>query len=33
VRAFIADAFVALDDDDERERLLGAALEALGERA
>ena len=33
VRAFIADAFVALDDEDERERLLNAALDALGERA
>lgn len=33
VRAFVADAFVALDDDAERERLLDAALGALGERA
>jgi len=33
VRAFIADAFVALDDESERERLLSAALDALGERA
>jgi Fe-S cluster assembly protein SufD len=33
VRAFVADAFVALDDEDERERLLNAALDALGERA
>jgi Fe-S cluster assembly protein SufD len=33
VQAFIADAFVALDDEAERERLLSAALGALGERA
>lgn len=33
VRAFIADAFVALEDEAERERLLDAALAALGERA
>lgn len=33
VRAFIADAFVALDDEAEREKLLDAALAALGERA
>jgi Fe-S cluster assembly protein SufD len=32
VQAFIADAFVALDDEAERERLLSAALGALGER-
>ena len=31
VRAFIADAFVALEDDSERDRLLDAALEALGD--
>jgi Fe-S cluster assembly protein SufD len=31
VRAFIADAFVALEDDSERDRLLEAAIEALGE--
>ena len=30
VRAFIADAFVALEDEDEQEKLLNAALEALG---
>ena len=33
VRAFIADALVALEDEAEREKLLGAALAALGERA
>ena len=32
VRAFIADAFVALEDHGERERLLEAALAALDER-
>jgi Fe-S cluster assembly protein SufD len=31
VRAFIADAFVALDDDAERDTLLDAALAALGD--
>lgn len=31
VRAFIADAFVALEDETERERLMGVALTALGE--
>lgn len=31
VRAFIADAFAALDDEGEQERLLDAALEVLGE--
>jgi Fe-S cluster assembly protein SufD len=31
VRAFIADAFVALEDDNERDRLLDAALAALGD--
>ena len=31
VRAFIADAFVALEDDSERDKLLDAALEALGD--
>ena len=31
VRAFVADAFVALEDDAERERLMDAALSALGE--
>ena len=31
VRAFIADAFVALEDEGERERLLDAALAALGD--
>ena len=31
VRAFIADAFVALEDDSERDRLLDAALGVLGE--
>ena len=30
VRAFIGDAFVALDDENERERLMDAALAALG---
>jgi len=33
VRAFIADAFVALDDEAEQEKLLSAALEALGDAA
>ena len=33
VRAFIADAFVALEDEDEQEKLLNAALEALGDAA
>jgi len=33
VRAFIADAFVALDDADEQERLMDAALQALGDRS
>ena len=31
VRAFVADAFVALEDDSERDTLLDAALSALGE--
>jgi Fe-S cluster assembly protein SufD len=31
VRAFIADAFVALEDESERARLMDAALEALGD--
>ena len=31
VRAFVADAFVALEDDSERERLTDAALGALGD--
>jgi len=31
VRAFVADAFVALADDAERERLMDAALAALGD--
>ena len=31
VRAFIADAFVALEDDSERDRLLDAALAVLGD--
>jgi len=31
VRAFIADAFVALEDDGERDKLLDAALGALGD--
>jgi len=31
VRAFIADAFVALDDAEEQERLMDAALQALGD--
>ncbi len=33
IRAFIADAFAALDDESEAERLLTAALDVLGERA
>ena len=33
VRAFIADAFKALDDESEQETLLSAALEALGDAA
>ena len=33
VRAFIADAFAALEDEGEQEKLLDAALAALGERA
>ena len=33
VRAFIADAFVALEDEDEQEKLLNAALDALGDAA
>jgi Fe-S cluster assembly protein SufD len=33
VRAFIADAFVALDDPDEQERLMDAALAPLGDRS
>ncbi len=33
VRAFIADAFVALDDEAERERLTGVALDMLGDAA
>jgi Fe-S cluster assembly protein SufD len=32
VRAFIADAFVALEDDSERDKLLDAALDALGDK-
>jgi Fe-S cluster assembly protein SufD len=32
VRAFIADAFAALEDEGEREAMLDAALEALGDR-
>ena len=32
IRAFIADAFAALEDDAERERLFEAALATLGER-
>jgi Fe-S cluster assembly protein SufD len=32
VRAFIADAFVALEDESERERLMDAALSALGDK-
>ncbi len=31
VRAFVADAFVALEDESERDRLLDAALAALGD--
>ena len=31
VQAFLGDAFVALDNDDERERLMQAALAALGD--
>ncbi|HYD23232.1 MAG TPA: SufD family Fe-S cluster assembly protein [Croceibacterium sp.] len=31
VRAFVADAFVALEDDGERDKLLDAALAALGD--
>jgi len=33
VRAFIADAFVALDDEAEQDKLLTAALDALGDAA
>jgi len=33
VRAFIADAFVALEDEGERDKLFEAALEALGDAA
>ena len=33
VRAFIADAFVALDDEAEQERLMNAALTVLGDAA
>ena len=33
VRAFIADAFVALADEAEQEKLLNAALDALGDAA
>ena len=33
IRAFIADAFAALDDDAERDRLFEAALDTLGERS
>ena len=33
VRAFIADAFVALEDEGERETLTDAALAALGDVA
>jgi Fe-S cluster assembly protein SufD len=32
VRAFLADAFVALEDEGERERLMDAALAALGDK-
>ena len=32
VQAFIGDAFVELDDADDRDRLLGAALSALAEK-
>jgi Fe-S cluster assembly protein SufD len=32
VRAFIADAFVALEDESERDKLLDAALQALGDK-
>jgi Fe-S cluster assembly protein SufD len=32
VRAFVADAFAALDDEAERETMLDAALKALGDR-
>ena len=32
VRAFVADAFAALEDEGERDRMLDTALEALGER-
>jgi Fe-S cluster assembly protein SufD len=32
VRAFIADAFAALEDEGEREAMLDAALKALGDR-
>ena len=31
VRAFVADAFVALEDEGERDSLLNAALAALGD--
>ena len=31
VRAFVADAFAALEDESEQERMLGAALKVLGE--
>jgi len=33
VRAFVADAFAALEDEGEQETMLDAALKALGERA
>ena len=33
VRAFVADAFAALEDEGEREALLDAALQALGDKA
>jgi Fe-S cluster assembly protein SufD len=33
VRAFVADAFAALEDEGERETLLDAALKALGDKA
>ena len=33
VRAFIADAFVELEDEGERDTLFDAALEALGDTA
>jgi Fe-S cluster assembly protein SufD len=33
VRAFVADAFAALEDDGEQEKMLEAALRALGDKA